>query len=175
MRMFFAIQPGNIMLALLIKSCFAPLIWLQRICHRLVVCMYILCEFDYLYICRYVFWRQLSFFMVEIVMLSKITLCKLLVVVIAFLLLSVWGFDANSAKSIVCESLSDNSFDAVCKDLAILFGSSTPSQWLMFFVTVVLDKVRLVYLDTLFTALFVPCSVSAALLILILLVGIMVF
>ena len=37
------------------------------------------------------------------------------------------------------------------------------------------DKVRLVDLDTLFTALFKPCSsVSAALLILILLVGIMV-
>ena len=34
--------------------------------------------------------------------------------------------------------------------------------------------VRLVDLDTLFTALFVPCSVPAALLILILLVGIMV-
>ena len=38
----------------------------------------------------------------------------------------------------------------------------------------VLDKVGLVDIDTLFTALFVPCSVSAALLILILLVGIMV-
>ena len=41
----------------------------------------------------------------------------------------------------------------------------------MFFESVVLDKVRLVDLDTLFTALFVPCSVSAALLILILLIG----
>ena len=40
----------------------------------------------------------------------------------------------------------------------------------MFFETVVLDKVRLEDLDTLFTALFVPCSASAALLILILLV-----
>ena len=27
----FAIQPGNIILALLIKTCFSPLIWLQHI------------------------------------------------------------------------------------------------------------------------------------------------
>ena len=64
-------------------------------------------------------------FMVEIVMLSKITLCKLLMVVQVFLLLSVCGFDANSTKSTCCESLSDNSFDEVCKDLKILLGSCT--------------------------------------------------
>ena len=45
----------------------------------------------------------------------------------------------------------------------------------MFFETAVLERVRLVDLGNLFTALFVSCSVSAALLILILLVGIMVW
>ena len=63
--------------------------------------------------------------MVEILMLSKVTLCKLLVVVRVFILLSVCGFDANSAKSAVCESLSDNSFDEVCKDLETLLRSGT--------------------------------------------------
>ena len=50
-------------------------------------------------------------------MLSKITLCKLLFVVIIFLLLSACGFDVDSGKLTVYESLSDNSFDEVCKDL----------------------------------------------------------
>ena len=54
---------------------------------------------------------SIEVFMVEILMLSKVTLCKLLVVVRVFILLSVCGFDANSAKSAVCESLSDNLFD----------------------------------------------------------------
>ena len=67
-------------------------------------------------------------FMVEILMLSKITLCKLLVVVRVFILLSVCGFDAYSAKSTVCESLSDNSFDEVCKVLETLLGSGTLSE-----------------------------------------------
>lgn len=44
----------------------------------------------------------------------------------------------------------------------------------MFFKTVVLDKVKLVGLDTLFTALFVPYPVSVSFLILTLLVGIIV-
>ena len=43
----------------------------------------------------------------------------------------------------------------------------------MFFKTVVIDRVGLVDFDTLFTALFVPWSVSAVLLTLILLLGIM--
>ena len=64
-------------------------------------------------------------FMVEIVILSKMTLCKLLMVVQVFLLLSVCGFDANSTKSTGCESLNDNSFDEVCKNLKILLGSCT--------------------------------------------------
>ena len=67
-------------------------------------------------------------FMVEVLMLSKITLCKLLVVVRVFILLSVCGFDADSAKSTVCESLSDNSFDEVCKVLETLLGSGTLSE-----------------------------------------------
>ena len=67
-------------------------------------------------------------FMVEILMLSKITLCKLVVVVRVFILLSVCGFDADLAKSTVCESLSDNLFDEVCKDLETLLGSSTLSE-----------------------------------------------
>ena len=58
-------------------------------------------------------------FMIEIVMLSNNPV-QILVVVRVFLLLSVYGFDADSAKSTVCESLSDNSFDEVCKDLGIL-------------------------------------------------------
>ena len=113
-------------------------------------------------------------FMVEIVMLSKITLWKLSVVVRAFLSSPVCGFDADSAKPTLCESLSDNSLYEVCKDLEILLGSCTLSEWLMSFETVVLDKVRLVDINTFLTALFVPCSVSAALWILILLVGIIV-
>ena len=40
-------------------------------------------------------------FMVEIVLLSKITLCKLLVVVRVFLLPSVCGVNADSTKSTV--------------------------------------------------------------------------
>ena len=44
----------------------------------------------------------------------------------------------------------------------------------MLFETVVLDKVGLGDVDTLFTALFVPCSVTAALFLLLLLVEIMV-
>ena len=44
---------------------------------------------------------------------------------------------------------------------------------LMLFETVVLEKTRLGDADTLFTALFVPCSVTAALFILILLAEIM--
>ena len=44
----------------------------------------------------------------------------------------------------------------------------------MFFKTVVADRVGLVDLNTLLTALFVPWSVSAVLLALILLLGIMV-
>ena len=44
----------------------------------------------------------------------------------------------------------------------------------MFFKTVVLDRMGLVDLDTLFTALFVPWSASAVLLTLILLLGVMV-
>ena len=108
-------------------------------------------------------------------MLSKTTLCKLLVVVRVFLLFSVCGFDIDSAKSAVCESLSDNSFDEGCKNLETLLASCTLLEWFMFFETAVLERVRLVDLDTLFTALFVSCSVSAALLILILLVGIMVW
>ena len=52
-------------------------------------------------------------FMVEIVMLSKMTLCKLLVVVRVFILFSVFGSGANSTKSTVCESLSGNFFDEV--------------------------------------------------------------
>ena len=48
--------------------------------------------------------------------------CKLLVVVRVFLLFFVCGFNADSAKSTVCESLSDNSFDEVCKDVEILLG-----------------------------------------------------
>ena len=114
--------------------------------------------------------------MVEIVMLSKITLQKLLVVVILlllFFLFFVCEFDADSAELTVCESLNDNSFNEVCKDFKILLDSCICSEWLMFFETVVLDKVRLVDLDTLFTALFVPCSVCPALLILTVLVGIM--
>ena len=67
-------------------------------------------------------------FMVEILLLSKITLCKLLVVVRVFILLSLCGFDADSAKSTVCESLSDNLFDEVCKNLEILLGSCTLSE-----------------------------------------------
>ena len=47
-------------------------------------------------------------FMVE--MVSKITLCKFLVVVSVSVLLSVCGFDAYSVKSTVCEPLSDTSF-----------------------------------------------------------------
>ena len=57
----FAIQHRNIMLALLIKVVFAPLISLQHKCQLLVICMCILCESDYLYICRYIFWCQLTF------------------------------------------------------------------------------------------------------------------
>ena len=68
---------------------------------------------------------SIEVFMVEILMLSKITKCKLLVVVRVFILLSVCGFDANSANSAVCESLSDNLFDEVCKDLETLLGSGT--------------------------------------------------
>ena len=67
-------------------------------------------------------------FMIEIVMLSKITFCKLLVVVRLFLLLSVCGFDADSAKLTVCELLCDNYFDEVCKDLGILLGSGKLSE-----------------------------------------------
>ena len=107
--------------------------------------------------------------MVEILILSKITLCKLLVRV--FILLSVCRFDANSAKSTVCESLSDNSFDEVCKDLETLLGSGT---LLHFFKTVVIGRVELVDLDTSFTALFVPWYVSAVLLTSIVLLGITV-
>ena len=66
--------------------------------------------------------------MVEILMLSKLTLCKLLVVVKVFILLSVFGFDSSSAKSTVCESLSDNSIDEVCKDLKSLVGSGALSE-----------------------------------------------
>ena len=44
----------------------------------------------------------------------------------------------------------------------------------MFFKTAVVDRVGLVDLDTLFTASFLPWSVSAVLLTLILLIGIMV-
>ena len=44
----------------------------------------------------------------------------------------------------------------------------------MLFETVVLDKVGLEDVDTLFTALFVSCSVTAALFLLLLLVEIMV-
>ena len=111
-------------------------------------------------------------FMIERAMLSKITTCKLLVVFRVFLLLSVCGFDDDSAKSSVCESLGDNSFGEVYKDLEILLGFCTPLVWFMFFETVVLDKVGLVGLDTSFYiyfyfCLFVPCSVSAALLLLI--------
>ena len=97
-----------------------------------------------------------------------------LVVVRVFILLSVCEFDADSAKSTVCESLSDNSFDEVCKDHETLLGSCTLSEWLMFFKTVVLDRVRLLDLVTLFTALFMPCSASAVLLTLILRLDIMV-
>ena len=43
----------------------------------------------------------------------------------------------------------------------------------MLFETVVLEKTRLGDADTLFTALFVPCSVTAALFILLLLAEIM--
>ena len=64
--------------------------------------------------------------MVERAMLSEMTLCKLLVVFRVFLLLSVCGFGDHSAKSTVCESPSDNSFDEVYKDLEILLGSCTP-------------------------------------------------
>ena len=66
-------------------------------------------------------------FIVEI-LLSKLTLCKLLVVVKVFILLSVFGFDADSAKSTVCESLSDNLIDEVCKDLKTLLGSGALSE-----------------------------------------------
>ena len=66
--------------------------------------------------------------MVEIVMLSKITLWKLSVVVRAFLSSPVFGFDADSAKPTLCESPSDNSLDEVCKDLEILLGSCTLSE-----------------------------------------------
>ena len=66
-------------------------------------------------------------FMVEILMLSKIALCKLFVVVRVFIWLSACGFDAYSANSTVCESLSDNSFDEVCKDLKTL-SSGTLSE-----------------------------------------------
>ena len=58
-------------------------------------------------------------------MLSKITLFKLLVVVRVFIFFSACRFDADSAKSTICESLSDNSFDEVCKDLETLLGSGT--------------------------------------------------
>ena len=61
-------------------------------------------------------------------MLSKITLCKLLFIVIVFLLLSVCGFDVDSGKLTVYESLSDNSFDEVCKDLEILLSSCRLSK-----------------------------------------------
>lgn len=124
-----------------------------HICYLLLVCMCILwCEPDYLYLCRHVFWWQLRF-------LFWLPICR---------------FEADSAKSTVCEPLNDNYFDEVCKDLEMLLGNCTFSEWLMFFKTVVLDKVKLVGLDTLFTALFVPCPVSASFLILTLLVGIIV-
>ena len=71
-------------------------------------------------------------FMIKIVMLSKIILCKLLVVFKIFLLLSDCEFDADSAKSTVCETLSDNFFDEVFKDLDILLGSCTLSECLVF-------------------------------------------
>ena len=58
-------------------------------------------------------------------MLSKITLFKLLVSVRVFIFFSACGFDADSAKSTICESLSDNSFDEVCKGLETLLGSGT--------------------------------------------------
>ena len=67
-------------------------------------------------------------FMVEIVLLSKMTLCKLLVVVRVFLLLSGGGFGADSAKSTVCESVSDNPSDEFRKDLEILLGCRTLSE-----------------------------------------------
>ena len=109
--------------------------------------------------------------MVEILMLSKITLCKLLVVECIYLAFCLWIWCQFSKVN----SLWVNSFDEVCKDLETLLGSSTLSEWL-FFMTVVVDKVRLVDLDTLFTALFVPWSVSAVLLTLvILLLGIILF
>ena len=72
------------------------------------------------------------------------TLCKLLVVVRVFLLLSVYGSGADSTKSTVCESLSDNFFDEVCKDFEISLGSCTFSKWLMFYETEILEKERLV-------------------------------
>ena len=101
-----------------------------------------------------------EFFMVEIVnskMLSKITLYKLLVVVRVFLLLSAFGFDADWAKSTIFDPLSDNSVDEPWKHLET--GSCTLSEWLMFFETVVLDKVKLVDLDTLFTSLIVSICI----------------
>ena len=67
-------------------------------------------------------------FMILIVMLSNMTLCKLLLVVRVFLLLSVCRIGANSAKSTVSESFSDNSFDEVCKDLEIWLGFCTLSK-----------------------------------------------
>ena len=86
-------------------------------------------------------------------MLSTMTMCKLLVAVRVFIFLSVCGFGVDSVKPTVCESLKDNSFDEVCKDLEILLGSCTLSEWLIFFETVVLDKVRLVDLYTVYTYL----------------------
>lgn len=66
--------------------------------------------------------------MIEILMLSKITLCKLLVVVRVCLLLSVCGFDTDSVKSTICESLSDNLFDEVCKNHKTSLHSCTLSK-----------------------------------------------
>ena len=122
MSVIFVIRLGNIMLALLIKSCFYSS---DLTSTHMVVCM---CIFVNLIICIFVdiIFDVLWGFMVERAMLSKMILCKLLVVFRVFLLLSVCEFGDDSAKSTVCESLSDNSFDEVYKDLEILLGSCTP-------------------------------------------------
>ena len=96
--------------------------------------------------------------MVEILILSKITLCKLLVIVRVFILLSVCGYHADSTKSTVCESLSDNSFDKVCKDIKTLLGFGTFSEWL-FFKAVAVGMLGLVNLDILFSYYFV-CALA---------------
>lgn len=67
-------------------------------------------------------------FMVKIVMLTKMTLCRLLFVVRVSPLLSVCEFGADLAKSTVCELLSHNSFDEVCEGLEIVLSPCTLSE-----------------------------------------------